>query len=99
MENQDILRRAATYLDRPPALTGKPLPPGPATDTLLIEGELSDLARSSSGGLPFLVVRLEGAGPAEWAAVMRLGDGVQLLRQAGYGDAPDLATDLYGGDE
>jgi hypothetical protein len=44
-------------------------------------------------GLPILVIRLDGFGPvsiAEWPAVLRLGDLVRLLRQAGYGNPPGL---------
>lgn len=40
-------------------------------------------------GLPLLVVRLNGTGPAtiaDWPLVIPLGQGVQLLRDAGYGD-------------
>ena len=40
-------------------------------------------------GLPILAVRLDGQGPAsiaEWPAVLRLGDLIRLLRQAGYGN-------------
>lgn len=40
-------------------------------------------------GLPLLVVRLNGQGPAtieDWPLVIPFGQGVQLLRDAGYGD-------------
>ncbi len=39
-------------------------------------------------GLPLLVVRLNGQGPAaieDWPLVIPFGQGVQLLRDAGYG--------------
>ncbi|MEV6526872.1 hypothetical protein AB0M43_33570 [Longispora sp. NPDC051575] len=40
-------------------------------------------------GLPLLLVRPDGMGPAtvaDWPAVLRLSDLVTLLRSAGYGD-------------
>lgn len=40
-------------------------------------------------GLPLLVVRLNGQGPAaieRWPLVLPFGTGVELLRNAGYGD-------------
>lgn len=56
-------------------------------------------AAGHGGDLGILVVRLDGQGPAsiaDWPMVMRLGDGVPLLRQAGYGQPlmPTLALDL-----
>jgi hypothetical protein len=47
-------------------------------------------AAGHGDGLPVLVVRLDGTGPAtiaDWPAVMRLADLVELLRAAGYGEA------------
>lgn len=43
-------------------------------------------------GLPLLVVRLNGTGPAtieDWPLVIPFGAGVNLLREAGYGSAPE----------
>lgn len=43
---------------------------------------------NAHGRLPFAVLRLNGQGPAvieEWPAVIRLGDLVALLQEAGYG--------------
>ena len=44
---------------------------------------------AKSGGLPFVVARLNGQGeksPQDYLAFMRLGDLVDLLLKAGYGD-------------
>ena len=44
-------------------------------------------------GLPLLVVRLNGQGPAsigDWPLVMSFGQGVELLRSAGYGESGDV---------
>lgn len=44
-------------------------------------------------GLPVLVIRLDGTGPAtiaDWPCALRLADLVQLLRAAGYGNPPGL---------
>jgi hypothetical protein len=44
---------------------------------------------AAAGRLPFVVLRLNGQGPAsveEWPVVIRLGRFVEVLREAGYGD-------------
>jgi hypothetical protein len=44
-------------------------------------------------GLPFVVVRPDGYGPAkigQWAMIFTLEDGTELLRQAGFGDSVDI---------
>jgi hypothetical protein len=46
-------------------------------------------AAGHGDGLPVLVVRLDGSGPAniaDWPAVLKLGDLVSVLRMAGYGN-------------
>ena len=46
---------------------------------------------NADGRLPFAVLRLDGQGPAsvgEWPVVIRFDLFVQLLNDAGYGDAP-----------
>ena len=55
------------------------------------------LRQASAGeipGLPCVVQRPDGYGPAkieDWPMIFRLGDGIILLRQAGYGDPlPEL---------
>ena len=43
-------------------------------------------------GMPILVIRPDGSGPANigsWAMVLPLNAGVELLRQAGYGEPCD----------
>ena len=43
---------------------------------------------AADGRLPFVVLRLNGQGPAsveEWPVVIRLGRFVEVLREAGYG--------------
>jgi hypothetical protein len=46
-------------------------------------------ARTGNGGLPFVVVRCDGQGPAaigDWPVILRLTDFTELLQAAGYGD-------------
>jgi hypothetical protein len=53
---------------------------------------LRQVAGFGEGDLPMVVVRPDGLGPAhidEWPCVMRLGDAMRLLREAGYGDGDD----------
>lgn len=67
---------------------------------LNLGADLRQLA-AHGDGLGVLVVRLDGQGPAsiaDWPAVMRLADLVELLRAAGYGNATDLTSSLYGED-
>lgn len=50
-------------------------------------------AAGHGDGLGILVVRLDGSGPttiADWPAVLRFADLVDLLRRAGYGNPPGL---------
>lgn len=49
---------------------------------------LRQAADAADGRLPFAVLRLNGQGEAtvhEWVAVIRFGDLVRVLREAGYG--------------
>lgn len=44
---------------------------------------------NADGRLPFAVIRLDGQGPAsveEWPVVIRFGEFVRLLAEAGYGE-------------
>lgn len=84
-EDPAVLRRAARYLEGPsrnrPSLHGE-------SAILRVECELEDLATSNTG-LPIVVHRPDGMGPASienWPATLRLSDLVRLLRAAGYGD-------------
>lgn len=94
-EDPVILRRAARYLDQPPALTGQPMSADESGDLMLrAEQELADLAKDDKG-LPIVVTRPDGAGPAtvdDWPVILRHADLRQLLRQAGYGDPIDEAV-------
>jgi hypothetical protein len=51
---------------------------------------LAWIRQAQSGkGLPFVVLRCDGQGPAaiaDWPVIVRLEDFTALLRQAGYGD-------------
>jgi hypothetical protein len=52
---------------------------------------------AKTGGLPFVVARLNGQGeksPQDYLAFMRLGDLVDLLLKAGYGDFKDNLRQL-----
>lgn len=49
---------------------------------------LEQAEAAAAGRLPFAVLRLDGQGPAsieEWPVVVRFGEFVRLLREAGYG--------------
>lgn len=53
-----------------------------------LTGFLKQATGERRHGLPFVVVRPDGYGPArigEWAMIFTLDDGTQLLRDAGYG--------------
>lgn len=53
----------------------------------------------SRPGLPLVVFRPNGVGPASvgsWPVLMRLSDVVEMLRAAGYGDAPTDGIDRNG---
>jgi hypothetical protein len=48
-------------------------------------------AKTGAPGLPLCIVRPKGMGVAsvaDWLMMLRVGDGVELLRAAGYGDPP-----------
>lgn len=52
---------------------------------------LKQAEANAAGDLPFVVHRPDGMGPAvvdEWPVTIRLADFTNLLRAAGYGDAP-----------
>lgn len=52
---------------------------------------LRQASRDHTGGLPLVVHRPDGMGPAavaEWPVTLRLADAVTLLRAAGYGNPP-----------
>ena len=87
-EDGAILRRAARYLDLAPAITGKPLPATDEDHLMLAQNTLYELAEVTSG-LPFVVLRCDGQGPAvtgDWPVILRLEDFTGLLHEAGYGD-------------
>jgi hypothetical protein len=57
-----------------------------------LTGFLRQATSERRHGLPFVVVRPDGYGPAkigEWAMILTLADGTRLLQQAGYGDGLD----------
>jgi hypothetical protein len=50
---------------------------------------LEQAEANAHGRLPFAVIRLDGQGPAsidDWPVVVRFGEFVRLLAEAGYGD-------------
>jgi hypothetical protein len=54
-----------------------------------LTGWLRQHASNGRGGLPFVIHRPDGYGPAriaDWPVTMRLDDFTRLLRQAGYGE-------------
>lgn len=54
---------------------------------------LRQAADAADGRLPFAVLRLNGQGETtvhEWVAVIRFGDLVRVLREAGYGSSPEI---------
>jgi hypothetical protein len=65
-----------------------------ARRALNLGADLRQVARHGDG-LGILVIRLDGMGPAsiaDWPMVVRLSDGIPLLRAAGYGDQPSPLT-------
>ena len=62
-----------------------------------LTGFLRQATAERRHGLPFVVVRPDGFGPAkigQWAMIFTLEDGTELLRHAGYGEPIDTHTDL-----
>jgi hypothetical protein len=60
-----------------------------ARRNLNIAETLRQAEANAHGRLPFAVIRLDGQGPAsidDWPVVVRFGEFVRLLTEAGYGD-------------
>jgi hypothetical protein len=48
--------------------------------------------KNASGDVPYVILRCDGQGPehvGEWLVIRTLEDDTDILRLAGYGDAPD----------
>jgi Recombination endonuclease VII len=92
-EDPVVLRRAARYLDEPPAVLGHDLHLRDQDERwFAVETELTEAVKDAAArDLPFVAHRPDGYGPAriaEWPVTLTLADFTRLLRDAGYGDPP-----------